>query len=48
MYYTEMDPFTGEKLFVEKNPAAKKQQKEVITGRSKPPRSHRRRDKKRK
>jgi ABC-type transporter MlaC component len=48
MYYTEMDPFTGEKLFVEKNPAAKKQQKEVITGHSKPPRSHRRRDKKRK
>ena len=46
MYYTEIDPFTGENLFVEKNPAAKKQQKEVITGRSKPPRSHRRRDRK--
>ncbi len=43
MYYTEKDPFTGEKLFVEKNPAAKKSQKEVITGRSKPPKSHRRR-----
>jgi len=43
MYYTEKDPFTGEKLFVEKNPAAKKQQKQVITGRSKPPKSHRRR-----
>jgi len=28
MYYTEKDPFTGEKLFVEKNPAGKKTQKE--------------------
>jgi len=42
MYYTEKDPFTGEQLFVEKNPAAKKAQKEVITGRSKPPSRHRR------
>ncbi|MFW5714485.1 MAG: YgiQ family radical SAM protein, partial [Brevefilum sp.] len=41
MYYTEKDPFTGEKLFVEKNPAAKKHQKEIITGHSKPPRRHR-------
>jgi uncharacterized radical SAM protein YgiQ len=41
MYYTEKDPFTGEKLFVEKNPAAKKRQKEVITGHSDPPKSHR-------
>jgi uncharacterized radical SAM protein YgiQ len=42
MYYTEKDPFTGEKLFVEKNPAAKEAQKEVITGHHKPPRRHRR------
>jgi len=42
MYYTEKDPFTGEKLFIEKNPAAKKAQKEVITGRRKPPRRHQR------
>lgn len=42
MYYTEMDPFTGEKLFVEKNPAAKKHQKEIITGHHKPPKRHRR------
>lgn len=42
MYYTEKDPFTGEKLFVEKNPAAKKHQKETITGKGKPPRAHRR------
>ena len=41
MYYTETDPFTGEKLFVEKNPAGKKRQKETITGRSKPPQRHR-------
>lgn len=34
MYYTEKDPFTGEKLFVEKNPAGKQKQKEVITGRA--------------
>jgi radical SAM superfamily enzyme YgiQ (UPF0313 family) len=32
MYYTEKDPFTGEKLFVEKNPAGKQRQKEIITG----------------
>jgi uncharacterized radical SAM protein YgiQ len=43
MYYTEKDPFTGEKLFVEKNPAAKQRQKEVVTGHSAPPPSHRRR-----
>ena len=42
MYYTEMDPFTGEILFVEKNPAAKKHQKEIITGHHKPPKRHRR------
>jgi len=43
MYYTEKDPFTGEKLYVEKNPAAKKRQKEIITGHNPPPKSHRRR-----
>jgi len=37
MYYTEKDPFTGEKLFVEKNPAAKQRQKETITGQHKSP-----------
>jgi uncharacterized radical SAM protein YgiQ len=42
MYFTEKDPFTGEKLFIEKNPAAKKRQKETITGRSNPPRRHQR------
>ena len=41
MYHTEKDPFTGEKLFVEKNPAAKKAQKEIITGHHKPPPHHR-------
>ena len=46
MYYTEKDPFTGEKLFVEKNPAGKKKQKEIITGRNKPPRQHRRKKQK--
>jgi len=42
MYYTEKDPFTGEKLFVEKNPAAKKRQKEVITGQGKTPEKYQR------
>ncbi len=32
MYYTEKDPFTGEKLFVEKNLKKKEEQKEIITG----------------
>jgi uncharacterized radical SAM protein YgiQ len=43
MYYTEKDPFTGEALFVEKNPAGKKRQKEVLTGSGEPPRRHQRR-----
>jgi uncharacterized radical SAM protein YgiQ len=30
MYYTEMDPFTGETLFVEKGPAQKQRQKNVL------------------
>lgn len=42
MYYTEKDPFTGEILFVEKNPAAKQRQKETITGHNPLPRQHRR------
>jgi uncharacterized radical SAM protein YgiQ len=33
MYYTEMDPFTGEKIFVEKNTERKARQKMLITGR---------------
>jgi len=31
MYYTEMDPFTGNKIFVEKNLHNKSYQKELIT-----------------
>jgi len=31
MYYTESDPFTGESLFVEKNPARKERQKQIVT-----------------
>ena len=39
MYYTEMDPFTGEKIFVEKTDSGKMQQKALITGwRGKQPR----------
>jgi uncharacterized radical SAM protein YgiQ len=44
MYYTEKDPFSGETLFVEKNPAGKERQKEIITGRNKPPQKHRRKN----
>ncbi|MFC2171139.1 YgiQ family radical SAM protein [Acidobacteriota bacterium] len=32
MYYTVMDPFTGEKIFVEKENVKKQRQKEIITG----------------
>lgn len=32
MYYTETDPFTGKKLFVEKIPAKKNYQKRILTG----------------
>jgi len=42
MYHTEKDPFTGEKLFVEKNAAGKKSQKETVTGHHQPPRQHQR------
>jgi uncharacterized radical SAM protein YgiQ len=33
MYYTGLDPFTGRKIFVEKDPLKKKKQKDIITGR---------------
>ncbi len=32
MYYTEMDPFSGEPVFVEKNLARKARQKAIVTG----------------
>ena len=32
MYYTEMDPFTGESIFVEKKPARKERQKRIVVG----------------
>ena len=32
MYYTGLDPFTGEKIFVEKDPVCKKRQKDILTG----------------
>ena len=31
MYYTELDPFTGEPLFVEKNFKGKRRQKDIVT-----------------
>lgn len=34
MYYTETDPFTGKKIFVEKNLHNKAYQKELLTGKS--------------
>jgi uncharacterized radical SAM protein YgiQ len=33
MYYTEMDPYTGERLFVEKGLRGKRRQKAVVSGR---------------
>jgi hypothetical protein len=30
MYYTETDPFTGEKLFVEKDMGKKEKQKRIV------------------
>jgi len=30
MYHTEMDPFTGERMFVEKDAAGKKRQKDIV------------------
>jgi len=34
MYCTQMDPFTRERLFVEKNPEKKEYQKSIVTGKS--------------
>jgi hypothetical protein len=31
MYYTELDPFTGNALFVEKDARRKQRQKEIVT-----------------
>ncbi|MDN5088917.1 hypothetical protein [Aliarcobacter butzleri] len=30
MYYTELDPFTKKKIFVEKDPRRKERQKEIV------------------
>ena len=30
MYYTEMDPFTGQPIFVEKDPLRKQRQKDIL------------------
>ena len=35
MYYTEKDPFTGKKLFVEKDNARKQKQKDIVTDKRK-------------
>ncbi|MBN1465103.1 YgiQ family radical SAM protein [candidate division KSB1 bacterium] len=32
MYHTETDPFSGEKIFVEKDPLRKERQKRIVTG----------------
>jgi hypothetical protein len=32
MYYTEMDPFTGKMIFVEKDPKRKERQKRILMG----------------
>jgi radical SAM superfamily enzyme YgiQ (UPF0313 family) len=34
MYYTEMDPFTRQPIFVEKDLAGKNRQKQIVTGRT--------------
>jgi len=41
MYYTETDPFTGEKLFVEKDPEKKARQKRIVTSRQRRERQQR-------
>ena len=41
MYYTELDPFTGRSLFVEKGLSGKEKQKTVLTERSSQARKHR-------
>jgi len=35
MYYTERDPFTGKRIYVEKSLRGKKRQKQILTGRRK-------------
>jgi uncharacterized radical SAM protein YgiQ len=35
MYYTEMDPYTGKRLFVEKDPIRKERQKEIVVRKKK-------------
>lgn len=35
MYYTEIDPFTGKKLFVEKDPGKKQKQKNILVSKNK-------------
>lgn len=42
MYYTEMDPFTGEKLYVEKTLAGKLKQKSIVVGNEQPEKPGRR------
>jgi len=42
MYYTEMDPFTGEKLFVEKEVGRKERQKRIVVEKDSPPGRYRR------
>jgi hypothetical protein len=34
MYFTEIDPASGKKIFVEKNIAKKQRQKDIVVGRS--------------
>jgi uncharacterized radical SAM protein YgiQ len=41
MYYTGQDPFTGNPLFVEKDPAKKQRQKDIVTARTRPEKKHR-------
>ncbi len=36
MYYTQTDPFTGKKIFVEKNPRQKEKQKSIVTQKNRP------------
>ena len=34
MYYTELDPFTGKAIFVEKDARRKERQKEIVTNKA--------------
>jgi uncharacterized radical SAM protein YgiQ len=42
MYYTEMDPFTLQPVFVEKDPRRKERQKEIVTRKGRPENDRRR------